>query len=192
MRTTTQQQAVLPQDQLLPVRPHLREGHQRLDDSGCLGARGSGRYWAVQGSNRVLQRQQGAIRGGQPGNRTVESLESDMWASLEGRQRLVQGRNAEQGACTTAARDSAGTEAPDSTASSALHHTSVRHHPHGQAAGIRNQPDTDLRDLTVQIQGTEDKMEAMHRRCVQAATHRKCVRVASSRKNPRIQDLLPD
>ena len=49
----------------------------------------------------------------------------------------------------------------------------------------------DVNDRRIQ-EATEDNMEAMHRRCVQAGPHRRCVRVASNRKNSEKQDLLPD
>ena len=38
--TAAQHQVVLPQDKLLPIQAHLREGHQRVDDSGSLEAKG--------------------------------------------------------------------------------------------------------------------------------------------------------
>ena len=41
---------------LLPVQPHLCEGHQRLGDCG-LDTGGSKRDWPVQGGNRLLQQQ---------------------------------------------------------------------------------------------------------------------------------------
>ena len=164
--SATQHQATLPQAQLLPVQAQVCEGHQRLDDGGRLESKGRKRHRYVQGSNRLLQRSllprqglQEADRGGQSRHRTLEPHQRHWRTGVEGRQGLIQGRTAEQGACPATAGNTTG----------------------------------DVDEGTGQVQNaTEDDMEAMHRRCVQADTHRRCVRVASSRKNSEKQDLLPD
>ena len=52
--TTAEYQVALPQGQLLPVQAHLRERHQRVDDSRCLDTEGYEQHWVVQGSNGLL------------------------------------------------------------------------------------------------------------------------------------------
>ena len=104
--TGTEREGAVGAGKLLPVQPHLREGHQCLDDCG-LDTEGGQRDRAVQGRNRLLQQQDRLCQGR---NRQVEPPQGDSRGTQQVGQGLGpgQGRATEQGPNKTADRDPCG------------------------------------------------------------------------------------